>query len=1200
MALRLYSDFLSSRGTPWRVEIHDTDFVGTETEFPLVGAGGLELEYSGDSRQFSESLMPSEVSFGMLIRSGTDAETFYGDIVTSSETRFSVKVIYDSGAFWAGQLVPDVGDVEDRGPEFVLNLKASCGLGLLADYEYIDETPSGTDSKWTATITGFERLIKIIAFSLKKLPHIQTHYTGSTDFVRTGINWHHSASLYDDPDNTNDPLYNVYVLQSNFAGIQTSGNAKPMSCADVIDAILTAFNARITQRVGGWVIEQYETRTNLTDNRIRKYNYAIAAPSISSLDGNVTVDSGGDGARLAGGSFSFAKALKSVLVTLDAKSRYNLAEAMRFDETSASDYNAGNVFWDNEASTFRAKGTIAGTFNNTNIPPILSITVDIDLVFRLRVNLQSNFLEQTITYVPLGLPDISTMSWSMSTQYIEIPVSIKVAPAIGNSVDFSQDFDFSISTPTGTQGNLSVLFELDRVVNRVTASTISGSDYSVTFDMNNPYFAIYYDENIPIGKKTFEVFNGSYLHTATAKIKTIVGDREYLNDRGALRYLDGSDYLATLDWTVRDDVDGFKLSELLARRILQAQSAPRRMIKTTIYSDLLWDVTRAIEYDGVTYLFMGGTYNAGRDELSGNWIELNYEDITMSVAYNSDPDGSGYVGSSSSGTVNQNTSGGPVTGGSGGTTDGNGIYTGSGTVPDGTVATLGDSFGFSRTSASGGDEWYVTIDDGSNTNEIRAEAGTGVTISSSGDAISLNGETAFSDVVSPSTIGSDQNDYAGLAGANAGRLNASTAVNITGLAGGFSGRLLLIHNTGSNPITLVNASGSSAAANRFDIGEDYTIRASHGVLLQYDATASRWRIAAAHVLGRWTEGYTTSTATTASLSATSPATNITAAIVPKGNGAFTLAVANGSSSGGNARGTKAVDLQIDRNNAAQVASGTSSVVAGGRRNTASASYSAVGGGSLNAASASTAAISGGNSNTASGTAAFVGGGFSNTSSGDYTVTGGGVTNTASGTNATVGGGFSNTASGNSAVIFGGQGNTASGTYSSVPGGYGAEAYLTGQEAHSATFFSTASDAQRSFILLSREITGTAQTELFLDAGAASVRAILKATNRIWNFEVQVVGTCNTVGNGSGITAGDAWVSWHLGGIKRLNTSTALIGTVQTPATAQSDTGMSTTTVTIDADDTNESLRIRITPPTTAGSTTVTRWIAVVKLAELGY
>ena len=353
-------------------------------------------------------------------------------------------------------------------------------------------------------------------------------------------------------------------------------------------------------------------------------------------------------------------------------------------------------------------------------------------------------------------------------------------------------------------------------------------------------------------------------------------------------------------------------------------------------------------------------------------------------------------------------------------------------------------------------------------------------------------------------------------------------------------------------------------------------------------------------LDYWTEGYTTSTATTSSFTATSSASNITAAIVPKGNGAFTLAVANGSSSGGNARGTKAVDLQIDRNNAAQVASGTSSVVAGGRRNTASASYSAVGGGSQNAASASTAAISGGDSNTASGTAAFVGAGFSNTSSGDYTVTGGGVTNTASGTNATVGGGFSNTASGNSAVIFGGQGNTASGTYSSVPGGYGAEAYLTGQEAHSATFFSTASDAQRSFILLSREITGTAQTELFLDAGAASVRAILKATNRIWNFEVQVVGTCKTVGNGSGITAGDAWVSWHLGGIKRLNTSTALIGTVQTPATAQSDTGMSTTTVTIDADDTNESLRIRITPPTTAGSTTVTRWIAVVKLAELGY
>ena len=200
--------------------------------------------------------------------------------------------------------------------------------------------------------------------------------------------------------------------------------------------------------------------------------------------------------------------------------------------------------------------------------------------------------------------------------------------------------------------------------------------------------------------------------------------------------------------------------------------------------------------------------------------------------------------------------------------------------------------------------------------------------------------------------------------------------------------------------------------------------------------------------------------------------------------------------------------------------------------------------------------------------------------------------------AAVVGGATNTASGNCAFVGGGQDNNASAQYATVIGGRGAGAYLYGQFATSSNNISANADAQTSLFTLIREITGTSQTELFLDGG--SLRAILKATNRLWNFEISISGFCSAAGNGVGITAGDAWVSWHSGGIKRLNTSTSLIGSVQTPATAQSDTGMSTSTVTIDADDTNEALRIRITPPATAGSTTVTRWIAVVKLAELGY
>ncbi len=99
--------------------------------------------------------------------------------------------------------------------------------------------------------------------------------------------------------------------------------------------------------------------------------------------------------------------------------------------------------------------------------------------------------------------------------------------------------------------------------------------------------------------------------------------------------------------------------------------------------------------------------------------------------------------------------------------------------------------------------------------------------------------------ISPTSLGADQNNYSptGLSTASVLRLTSSTAVNITGLAGGADGRILAVLNVGSNDIVLKNASTSSTAANRFDIGADATLGASQGATLIYDAASSRWRIA---------------------------------------------------------------------------------------------------------------------------------------------------------------------------------------------------------------------------------------------------------------------------------------------------------------------------------------------------------------------
>lgn len=93
-----------------------------------------------------------------------------------------------------------------------------------------------------------------------------------------------------------------------------------------------------------------------------------------------------------------------------------------------------------------------------------------------------------------------------------------------------------------------------------------------------------------------------------------------------------------------------------------------------------------------------------------------------------------------------------------------------------------------------------------------------------------------------------------------------------------------------------------------------------------------------------------------SLQATGSTTNVSVSIVPKGTGAFSLAVPDGTTTGGNVRGANAIDLQTSRTNANQVASGANSVAIG-INNRASADGSvAIGSGSTVTASINSVAI----------------------------------------------------------------------------------------------------------------------------------------------------------------------------------------------------------------------------------------------------
>ena len=98
----------------------------------------------------------------------------------------------------------------------------------------------------------------------------------------------------------------------------------------------------------------------------------------------------------------------------------------------------------------------------------------------------------------------------------------------------------------------------------------------------------------------------------------------------------------------------------------------------------------------------------------------------------------------------------------------------------------------------------------------------------------------------------------------------------------------------------------------------------------------------------WVEGIG-GTQTTTWLTPSGATADQNAAVIPKGTGALITSIPDNGVAGGNARGQYAVDLQLSRSAATQVASGNYSVLTGGQNNCASGTFSAILGGCGNSA-----------------------------------------------------------------------------------------------------------------------------------------------------------------------------------------------------------------------------------------------------------
>ena len=283
-----------------------------------------------------------------------------------------------------------------------------------------------------------------------------------------------------------------------------------------------------------------------------------------------------------------------------------------------------------------------------------------------------------------------------------------------------------------------------------------------------------------------------------------------------------------------------------------------------------------------------------------------------------------------------------------------------------------------------------------------------------------------------------------------------------------------------------------------------------------------------------------------------------------------LAVPDGTATGGDVRGTNAIDLQTIRSSASMVASGARSVAIGSY-STASGligvaiNGTATGQGSIaiNGTASNTSNCIG-EASTASGASSGVYGRSSTASATDATIVGNSCTASGSRSHAR---GLLTTASGQSSEAAGLQ---------SVANRYGMRAFAGGQ-------FAANGDCQSVDFRAWNKTTNNTATTLFLDGSSTRLTIpsgkVLSALCRI----------CGIKSDGSAVANYVRRVV-----IKNVGGTTTLVGSVETIGTDIEDNAA--TDVAITADDTNDALQINVT-----GIAAETwRWVAVVEGLEIAY
>lgn len=627
MSARYTNSFYSLDNVLWKIDILDSTFTGTASDF-ITESDGFSLQYKGGDNRF-DPIMGSIVKFSFYVEDATH-ELFIDEILTEPSDRFSVIIYKNSSFWWCGKIITKLGTIEDADYPYIFQFTATDGLAELKDVIYDD---NGT------AYTGYKHFTQHLTNILLKIT-TQSLWTSANAFTRFVVHWY-------DKDlgiaETDCPMRHTYVDSDVFNEVKSTVSwaltwpyvreeRTGKDCYYVLEHILSAWNCRIFLAEGMWNIVQVGEFEN------EPLRYVTFTKDLSTQISSTKAIQLTSYTRGGGGATEYMPMLKWVIKPYSYRTGLKGSNIL-LDQGNYPDYVDCGVL---NSRVFKFTGNVVRTNNNTS---------------------GDSYFTQFIIYVKAvseTTGDVYYLTDATSPTQYGGPVRwMSEADLLTNSFDGHLHFD---SEYGGLAGTTPLFSWSDKTDIEFVCPEIEGQEgnlFRVYFKMITWDYGYYNQTQVHIGAIYSAIANNFELVTAdqpSDKLdifnynqlpdlslvnsndiieagESIFGDAEYPHyGLGLLKRLSGGNYLNTSKWCVHLTGTYQPFNYLSVSEMLKGQKLPlvkyNGKIVCSSYSPI-----NTLVWGTKVYVPMELTFTASYDEWAGRWFDakavLSYTTITI-------------------------------------------------------------------------------------------------------------------------------------------------------------------------------------------------------------------------------------------------------------------------------------------------------------------------------------------------------------------------------------------------------------------------------------------------------------------------------------------------------------------------------------------------------------------------------------------